>query len=105
MQTVLGNLVSFLQGNQWISYLLLIWTIPWKGLALWKSAQKKQVYWFVAFLVVNTVGLLEIVYIFIFSKMEKKAIVSEGREKSAGEPAAVEEGKEGAGAAGEDKVK
>ena len=37
-----------------------IWALVWKGLALWKSSQKKQPIWFVVLLVVNTLGLLEI---------------------------------------------
>lgn len=48
---------------------LLIWTFIWKGLALWKSARKAKIIWFVVFLVVNTIGLLEILYIFVFSKL------------------------------------
>ncbi len=51
---------------------VLIWSLPWKGVALWKAAQKKDLYWFVALLVVNTVGILDILYIFIFSKMDWK---------------------------------
>jgi len=50
-----------------------IWALVWKGLALWKSSQKKQIYWFIALLVVNSMGILEILYIFIFSKLGKKS--------------------------------
>lgn len=44
--------------------ILIIWSLFWKGLALWKAAGKRQIIWFVIFLVVNTVGILEILYIF-----------------------------------------
>ena len=55
--------------NQQLWYLALFaWTTVWKGLALWKSAQKSQRWWFVAFLVVNTLGILEILYIYVFSE-------------------------------------
>jgi hypothetical protein len=50
---------------------VIIWTLPWKGVALWKAANKKQTWWFAAMLVLNTVGILEILYIFVFSKMKK----------------------------------
>lgn len=57
----------------WAIMLTAIWTLPWKGVALWKAAaQKKDVYWFIALLVINTFGILEILYIFVFSKMEWK---------------------------------
>jgi hypothetical protein len=50
---------------------LLIWTLVWKGMALWKAGRNNQPYWFVALLIVNTVGLLEIVYIVWFQKKRK----------------------------------
>lgn len=56
----------------WLMPLLIIWTIPWKGYALWKAAKAGSKVWFVVFLVANTIGLLEILYIFIFSKRGKK---------------------------------
>lgn len=48
--------------------LLGLWSIPWKGIALWRSARNGQKWWFIALLVVNTVGILEILYIFGFGK-------------------------------------
>jgi len=56
-------------------YWLLIavsWSLAWKGIALWKSAQKKSVPWFVVLLVFNTLGILPILYIFLFSKLGGK---------------------------------
>jgi len=47
---------------------MVIWSIIWKGLALWKAAQNESKPWFVVMLVTNTVGILEILYIFVFSK-------------------------------------
>lgn len=44
--------------------ILLLWTIVWKGLGLWHAGQRGQAWWFVILLVVNTVGLLEIIYLF-----------------------------------------
>ena len=50
-----------------------IWTLVWKGLALWKAAaKKKSIPWFIILLIFNTVGILEILYIFIFSKISLK---------------------------------
>ncbi|MFA7319463.1 MAG: DUF5652 family protein [Parcubacteria group bacterium] len=48
--------------------LALLWTIPWKGVALWKAAQNRHRVWFILILLVNTLAILEILYIFIFSK-------------------------------------
>lgn len=49
------------------------WTIPWKGVALWKSARQGQKIWFAALFLLNTLAILEIIYIFIFSKSGKNA--------------------------------
>jgi len=46
------------------------WTIFWKGRALWESAQQKHLTWFIILLVVNTMGLLEIAYIFYFNRWD-----------------------------------
>jgi len=50
---------------------LAIWVLIWKGIALWKAARNASKPWFVALLIVNTMGLLEIVYIFFFSKKKQ----------------------------------
>jgi hypothetical protein len=54
---------------------LLVWVLIWKGLALWKAAGLRQKYWFIAMLVLNTLGLLEIFYIcFVASKYKLEVI-------------------------------
>jgi hypothetical protein len=50
---------------------LAVWSIIWKGIALWKAAQNGSKPWFIVMLVFNTVGILEIIYIFFFSKKKK----------------------------------
>jgi hypothetical protein len=44
-----------------------LWSLLWKGLALWRSSQKKSKVWFVIILVFNTAGLIPILYL-IFTK-------------------------------------
>jgi len=60
--------------NPWTALVfavMIIWSLIWKGLALWKSAKNGSVAWFIAFLVVNTIGILEIIYIFFLQKRKK----------------------------------
>jgi len=45
-----------------------LWTLLWKGIALWRAANLKQKNWFIAILVLNTLGILELVYLFYFAK-------------------------------------
>ncbi len=44
--------------------LAVAWSLAWKGLALWRAATRGDKWWFIAFLLVNTLGILEIIYIF-----------------------------------------
>lgn len=48
--------------------LALVWTLPWKGVALWRAARNGHLIWFIALLLINTLGILEILYIFVFGK-------------------------------------
>lgn len=41
----------------------IIWSIIWKGIALWKASRNNQWGWFIAILLINTLGILEIIYI------------------------------------------
>ncbi len=51
---------------------LTVWTIPWKGYALWLAARNGHTWWFIALLVVNTVAILEIIYIFAIGRPAEK---------------------------------
>jgi methionyl-tRNA synthetase len=48
--------------------LMIAWSIVWKGLALWRAAKNGHKGWFIALLVINTLGILEIVYLLSFGK-------------------------------------
>ena len=52
----------------WLLVVVLLWSITWKGLALWKAAQLSHKKWFVVLLVANTLGILEIIYIYFVAK-------------------------------------
>jgi hypothetical protein len=52
-----------------VSFVLLavLWSLLWKGLALWRAAKRGDMWWFIAFLLINTLGILEIIYLFVVS--------------------------------------
>ena len=57
----------------WVAVLLVVifvWSLVWKGFALWKAALRKEKIWFIVILIVSTYGILEILYIYVFSKIE-----------------------------------
>jgi predicted permease len=69
--------IEQLSKNPWFVAAVIIlatWTLAWKGLALWRAAKNDNRNWFVALLVVNTLGVLEILYLFVFGKKNLKNI-------------------------------
>jgi methionyl-tRNA synthetase len=50
-------------------FLALLWTIAIKGYALWHAAKRGEKWWFIALLVINTFGILEVVYLVFFAKL------------------------------------
>jgi len=60
-----------------LQYAVVIWLVVWKGLALWKSAREGSKVWFIILLVVNTLGILEILYLYVFSKKKSLAMAEE----------------------------
>jgi methionyl-tRNA synthetase len=46
----------------------VLWSIIWKGFALWRAAGLRQKYWFAAILVINTLGVMEIIYLLATNK-------------------------------------
>lgn len=67
----MDELTLFFLGNPWIILLITLWTLPWKVIALWKAVKNNHRKWFVALIILNTLALLEILYIFVFSKEKK----------------------------------
>lgn len=59
---------QLLTSPEFFIILSIAWTLPWKGVALWKAAKKGHKAWFIAILIINTFGLLEILYYFFLSK-------------------------------------
>jgi len=53
---------------------IVVWSLVWKGWALWKAARAESKVWFVVLLIVNTIGILDILYIFLFCKSQKTAV-------------------------------
>ncbi len=51
-----------------IYYFIFLWALLWKGLALWRAARGEQKFWFIALLSLNTLGVLEIIFLLRFAK-------------------------------------
>ncbi|MEN6461094.1 MAG: DUF5652 family protein [Syntrophomonas sp.] len=64
IQTIVNNPNIFLP--------LIIWAAVWKGLALWRAARLNQIGWYIALLIINTVGIFEIIYLIATNKKYKR---------------------------------
>ena len=77
----MNNLYLFLasSANQPLIIILMVADLILRGLALYKSAQKEQQFWFIALLIVNSVGILPLIYLLL----SKRAAAKVGHTKPA----------------------
>ena len=52
----------------WLIVLITVWSLPWKGVALWKAARVSHTKWFIVLLLINTLGILDIIYIYFVAR-------------------------------------
>lgn len=52
--------------------IVAIWEVIWKGFGLWHSARNKQKAWFILILILNTAGILPIIYLLTHKKSKKQ---------------------------------
>ncbi len=57
--------LQFLQDNAPLVIIIVLWDLLWKGIALWHAARRGAKPWFVILLVINSIGILPIIYLFI----------------------------------------
>lgn len=76
-------------GNAWIITLIAFLVIPIKGYALWTSAKRNEKWWFIALLIVNSLAILEIVYLLAIVKVHKKFTNKESSETKTSEPVEI----------------
>jgi len=66
------GLDSIFGNNPFLVFVILVWTIIWKGIALWRAAKLEQKNWFIIILVISSLGIIELVYLFGFAKKKLK---------------------------------
>jgi methionyl-tRNA synthetase len=77
---ILQKMVSAQLGiAMWLICVIFIWITTWKGIALWKSGRHGQKIWFIVLLVVQTLGILEIIYLLFFQRKERRRNRTRGR--------------------------
>ncbi|MFA5019729.1 MAG: DUF5652 family protein [Candidatus Pacearchaeota archaeon] len=69
----MGDITTILGIPIWLFLLIAVWELIWKGIALWKTGRNNQLVWFVFILILNTIGILPIVYLLFFQKRKVAA--------------------------------
>jgi len=71
------EIIFFLRTHPFLLVSLLAWALTWKGIALWKAAGRRDMVWFVILLVVNTLSILEIIYVLFVDKGPEETYTEE----------------------------
>ena len=68
------SIVLFLASSKGAAVLVLLtfWSLAWKGVALWQAARRETKGWYVVLLILNTLGILEIIYIFLIARNQEE---------------------------------
>jgi hypothetical protein len=53
---------------------LSFWALIWKGMALWVASRTSQKYWFMILLILNTLGIVEIIYLIYTARKQKLSL-------------------------------
>jgi hypothetical protein len=64
---------AWVAGLVMLAVIAAVWDGVWKVIAMWKSARHEQLGWFICLAVINTVGILPILYILLFQKKDGAA--------------------------------
>jgi len=60
--------LQYFQSHMWLFITIIIWSLIWKALALWHSARNNQLGWYIVLIIINTAGILEIIYLLFFRR-------------------------------------
>lgn len=75
-QVLNDAIASYVAQNPWI-FLVIIWSLVWKLIALWKAARNNHLTIFIVLSVLNTVGIAEIAYLVYLRTKDKKQKVEQ----------------------------
>lgn len=67
-------LPEFLEGPIGLVMIVVasVWSLIWKAVALYRAGSLRHKGWFTALFFINTLGILEILYVAYFSKTERR---------------------------------
>jgi hypothetical protein len=72
---ITASLQDLAIAHPFFTFVVVVWSLAWKGAALWRSAILRQKKWFIAVLIVNFFGLIEIIYLFFVARKYEVEVV------------------------------
>jgi len=54
--------------------ILVVWDLVWTMISLWKSARRDQMVWFIFLAIINSAGILPIIYLLIHKGQPEKVV-------------------------------
>lgn len=67
------SLTLFMLAHPLIFTALIIWSSVWKAIAAWRAGRNNHLIWFICLFIFNTLGILDILYIFIWGKKKDRS--------------------------------
>ena len=61
--------------------IFVVWSLVWQGLGMWHAARRGEWIWFVVFLLIHTLGILEIVYLFAVAKLKFSELLGKSEQR------------------------
>jgi|GEM_PF-2911717 len=71
----MDSFTEFYHSIAWFIPLIIIcvlWDVVWKLIAMWKAARNNDLAWFICIALLNTMGLIPIIYILLFGNKSGK---------------------------------
>lgn len=62
---------AFIKNNLILILIITAWQLAWTAYGLWLAARARRVWWFIVMLLINSLGILEILYILVFDESEE----------------------------------
>jgi hypothetical protein len=75
MFTEMGPFMAWVDANPLLFVAIILWSMIWKGFALWRAGGLRHKGWFIAILLLNTFGFLEIYYLFVVARKYEVEVV------------------------------
>lgn len=62
-----------------LTVIIILWSLAWKCYSTWIAAGRREKKWFVALVVFNTVGILDMIYVFGIAKKKWSDVTNSGK--------------------------